>query len=708
MHQDIIVDLQVFQSPAWDRGMGKYTLELMTELNKMTTNSKFSVFGILSSHQETSKELNRTIKERLGNIKIVHLDLLEDKIGDRKIPKYNRAIIDKFIEDKIISNKTDRIVYLVPAPMQGFICSPMPSNRSNLIKATLVYDLIPLTFHSIYLQSNITREEYLSRIKDLMRADAYLTISKTTANDLAVYLSIDKTRIHNINGGPANHSSKPIRFNISKPFILMPTGNDLRKNNERAVRAFNEFNKQEHHKYQLVITSYFKDYQIDFLNRLSQDLVFTGNISGHQLNYLFKECAALLFPSEYEGLGMPILEALEFNKPIACSDIAVFREISNTAFTYFNPYILAEITHALKKVTKNPVVDDKEYKRVLDKFSWQQTSEKFVKYISETVLNPEPSKKPKLAVFAPNASSISFAGKFCLQAHAEMSRKASLDYFQSSINDDCKEQRIDFLPYVTKDITIQRGMDYKSENYDAGLFHLDNTEESADILFTALGSKNSYIILHDINLEIVWRRMLTKGLINKERFEFEESNCSLVGETKNKSFLISLLTNSKIIVVFNKQYEAILNKYKTKLSSLARIVYYPLPMAALPYQKAVNVKSTPYLPVSEIKSMGFISDLQLNNILSRLKTLVYDDNKYPLSIILEALKYGTIPCIPESVARQLDIPKEVYVNYNGYVNELMIDEETKKIRQELIYNFIVHRFSYKDLTNELTKLIDTH
>jgi len=707
MYQDIIVDLQVFQSPAWDRGMGKYTLELMTELNKMTASSKFRVFGILSSRQETSKELNRTIKERLDKIKIVHLDLLEDKIGDRRVPEHNRFMIDKFIEENTIANKTQRIVYFVPSPMQGNICAPMPSDRELLTKVTLAYDLIPLAFHDIYLGSNITREEYLSRFKDFLRADVYLTISKTTANDLAVYLSIDKRRIHNINGGPANHSIKPQRINITKPFILMPTGNDLRKNNERAVRAFEEFNKQEHHKYQLVITSYFKDYQKDLLNSLSKNLIFTDHINGHKLSYLFKECTALLFPSEYEGLGMPILEALEYNKPIACSDIAVFREMSNSAFTFFSPYILAEITLALKTVTKNPSVDNTEYKRILDKFSWHHTARKFSNFISVDNSTSELIKIPKLAVFAPYASNISYAGKFCLQLHAEMSRKASLVYFQTPINNSCKEQRIDFIPYITKDIIIQRGMGYKSENYDASFFHIDNTEESADILFTVLGSKNSYILLHDINLEIVWRRMLAKGLINKQRFEFEESNCSLVGETKNKSFLISLLTNSKIIVVFNKQHEATLNKYKTKLSFLANIVYYPLPVAALPYQKTVNVKSTPYLSVSEIESMGFISDLQLNNIISRLKTLVYDDNKYPLSIILEAMKYGTIPCIPESVAQQLDIPKEVYVNYDGHVNELMIDEATKNISRELIYDFINNRFSYKDLANELTKLIET-
>jgi len=707
MNQDIIVDLQVFQSPAWDRGMGKYTLELMAELNKIADVSKFRVFGILSSRQESPKELNRIIKERLNKIKIVHLDLLEDSIGDRKVPQHNRRMIDKFIADNAAENKNHQIIYFVPSPMQGYICAPMPSDREQLTKVALAHDLIPLAFHDIYLESSITREEYLSRIKDLLRTDIYLTNSKTTANDLAVYLSIDKSRIHNISGGPVNHSVAHQKINITKPFILMPTGNDLRKNNERAVRAFEEFNKQEQHKYKLVITSYFKDYQKDLLNSLSKDLVFTGNINGSKLSYLFKECTALLFPSEYEGLGMPILEALEYNKPIACSDIAVFREMSNSAFTFFNPYILAEITLALKTVTKNPSVDNTEYKRILNKFSWRHTSQKFYNFINGKTSITTLTKKPKLAVFAPNASNISCAGKFCLQAHAEMSRVVSLEYFQASINNAYREQRVDFLSYITKDVIVQRGLGYKPENYKASFFHIDNTEESADILFTALGSRNSYILLQDINLEIVWRRMLAKGLINKDRFEFEKSNCSLVGETKNKSFLTSLLVNSKIIIVFNKRHETTLKKYKAKLSSLARIVYYPLPTVSLPYQRAVNVKSKPYLPVSELKTMGSITDLQLNNILSQVKMLVYDDNKYPFSIILEAIKFGTIPCIPESVAQQLDIPKEVYVNYDGHVNELMIDEATKNISRELIYDFINNRFSYKDLANELTKLIET-
>ncbi|MGH7240521.1 MAG: glycosyltransferase family 4 protein, partial [Candidatus Saccharimonadales bacterium] len=336
--------------------------------------------------------------------------------------------------------------FLILSIMQGEIYSVFPTSPA-VHKLVIVYDLIPLLFFQTYLGNPITRVEYLSKIQELFRADHYFAISKTVANDLALNLAIDPARITNIDGGPARHAPNPKKMAAPKDFILMPTGNDLRKNNERAIRAFDKFNIRRARKYKLLITSYFKRYQIDELSKLSDDVIFTGNISGAELSYLYQHCAALLFPAEYEGLGMPIIEALEYNKPVACSNIAAFREMSLSAFTYFDPYQVDEIDAALEKVTRDPSVDQLAYKKILKKYSWTGTAKKFVDKVVSLGSKPADNDKKKLAIFAPNPSGSSVAGNFTQLVHAELSRLSICDYYLGA--NSSKEKRINYLPYIT-------------------------------------------------------------------------------------------------------------------------------------------------------------------------------------------------------------------------------------------------------------------
>ncbi|MGH7238105.1 MAG: glycosyltransferase, partial [Candidatus Saccharimonadales bacterium] len=314
MSRKLVVDGQIFQTPAWHRGMGKYSLDFLKALAVRDEYSSIEL--IISSKIKSDAAILKTLQQELPTMTLARLPLLPNEIGNPDIAPHNRAVIDRFMDER--AGMGHQLDFLILSIMQGEIYSVFPTSPA-VHKLVIVYDLIPLLFFQTYLGNPITRVEYLSKIQELFRADHYFAISKTVANDLALNLAIDPARITNIDGGPARHAPNPKKMAAPKDFILMPTGNDLRKNNERAIRAFDKFNIRRARKYKLLITSYFKRYQIDELSKLSDDVIFTGNISGAELSYLYQHCAALLFPAEYEGLGMPIIEALEYNKPVACS-----------------------------------------------------------------------------------------------------------------------------------------------------------------------------------------------------------------------------------------------------------------------------------------------------------------------------------------------------------------------------------------------------
>ena len=72
-------------------------------------------------------------------------------------------------------------------------------------------------------------------------------------------------------------------------------------------------------------------------------------------------------PSFYEGFGLPVVEAMKFNLPIACSDIPVFREIGKNFVSYFNPYYPDSIAECLNKVV---LMIKKDYPHWI---SWKET-----------------------------------------------------------------------------------------------------------------------------------------------------------------------------------------------------------------------------------------------------------------------------------------------------------------------------------------------
>ncbi len=702
----LIVDLQVFQSLAWDRGIGKFTLELLNSvILGMPENGWDEIQGIFSSQVDNTSAMAEVVRRKLRGLHIIKLDLLPDEIGNHKVINHNLRVIDEYLRKTLDADVNLFIDYFVPSPMQGYICAPLPTDHMRVNKIVLVHDLIPLTFHDMYLQSDITRQEYLSRIKDLARADVYVTNSRTTANDLATYLCVDKNRIFSIDGGPVSHSKTLKTFPVSKPFLIMPTGNDLRKNNERAVKAFKQFNAVHDNKYKLVITSYFKDFQIEYLNSLCDDLVFTGNISGAELSYLYTEAEALLFPSEYEGLGLPILEAVEYGKRVACSDIVVFREISATSFTYFNPYSIREIVNALETVTNNPTVNKKDYKRILSEYSWSKTADKFAEAISHNSRMLDPKRLLKVALFSPDSTGSSLAGKSALNNYVEMSRLHDLDYYTGQVLSD--EQRINFLPYIVPTKEIKTGMGFNRKLYEGVIFQLDGTDASAEVLFVAL-SVPGIVVMHNINLSKSWETMVSKKLIDKSRLDIERVIANKINAPANL-YLATLLMTQEVIIVFSKHSKKIINDYADKLNRSIEVMVMPIPVAPLVYDNIMTNKSMLYSTVSNLHQ-AMNTDFKYNQLLSRIKFLLVD-MKNNSHIVLEAMRYGVVPVLCHQEMKNLNLRIDECVVIKDQFDIKQIEallEDKIDTYQEMSLkarDYISKHYNYKDYAKEMKGII---
>ena len=583
MARILIADGQVFQTPAWDRGMGKYSLELLRSFVDMNTKDAYwDEIHVLVSSRFIKKDvaLIGDIKKHISGAKIVKLSLKPNQMGAAQVVEANRVTVQNYIDKITKKGLTHQVDFIVLSPMQGELCSVFP-DLDYVQNIALCYDLIPLMMKDIYLTNPLIRQEYLSKVKELLLADKYLCISKTCANDLALYLGIDSKRLFNIDGGPINHSKTQKKISINSPFILMPTGNDLRKNNRRAILGFKEFNEAHDNRYTLVITSFFKQHEIKDLSALAPNIIFTGNISGEELNYLYDNTETLLFASEYEGLGLPILEAMMFNKPVVCSDISVFREISPTAFVYCNQRLTGSIASALTRAVDSRKLTKILYTNLLKKYNWEKTAVATRAALEKTIVQQH-NQLNRLAVFGFDPAAIDAAGKLMQQCHSELSRLFKVDYFiQPRDGTSAAEVRINYLPYLTFAMSLNDRPYFQKELYQGQLYYIDNKRDYAGILFAALANPGVVILLSR-SLKEVWRGMVNMGLIDKSRIDLE-SELNDVYKDETKSYLTSLVATGSRFVVFDHKTKNLITGIAKAVNVSVEVILCDAPASVLPY-----------------------------------------------------------------------------------------------------------------------------
>ena len=158
MKRRLIIDAQVFQTPAKDRGMGKYSIELLVSMVPLALKWGWSSVELLFSTQFQEESYSDLISPRLKDVSYVPLELQPNDPGNPKVTMNNRQVIDKYI---LSTNQGQtHIDFLILSLMQGQICPVFPSGSvGDVNRYLLFYDIVPLMFHEMYLDNPITNVE---------------------------------------------------------------------------------------------------------------------------------------------------------------------------------------------------------------------------------------------------------------------------------------------------------------------------------------------------------------------------------------------------------------------------------------------------------------------------------------------------------------------------------------------------------------------
>ncbi len=225
----------------------------------------------------------------------------------------------------------------------------------------------------------------------LRRANAVLTISKHAKAEILESWPFLKGRVHVIPLAAASIFRPVIidklaesileKHGITSQFILAVGNLQPRKNIGRLIQAFSHVH-QSFKNYKLVIVG--KDHwQSSTLYTLVENLglvhsvIFTGYVPADELAFLYNAAQLFVYPSLYEGFGLPILEAMACGTPVISSNTSSMPEVTGSAALMVDPTNIEEITQAIFQV-----LSDSDLRQRLSElgllqaqcFSWQRTA----------------------------------------------------------------------------------------------------------------------------------------------------------------------------------------------------------------------------------------------------------------------------------------------------------------------------------------------
>jgi glycosyltransferase involved in cell wall biosynthesis len=250
-----------------------------------------------------------------------------------------------------------------------------------------IHDVYHLAFqHTLSLPQRIYAKFMINQA--LKRSDIVLTVSEFSKQEIIKYTGTLKDIKVIYNGiEPYWYAKQPLPLSERDNYILYVGNVKPHKNLVRALKAFSLI-KDTNIKFKIVgkregfITV---DKEVEKIaQKLGNRVEFTGYVSDDELVELYRKAKIFLFPSLYEGFGLPPLEAMACGTPVVVSNTASLPEVCGDAAYYVNPYDVNDIAEGIEIVLN----DDKLQKELIQKglkmvklFSWERSAKKIINII---------------------------------------------------------------------------------------------------------------------------------------------------------------------------------------------------------------------------------------------------------------------------------------------------------------------------------------
>ncbi len=364
-------------------GLGRYLWELVYFLPFLDKNLNLILFL-----NESNFDKIVFSKEKTNNLeKIVWPKIFENRIKKIKvnIPWY--SFQEQFIFWRILNNYNFDLIHFPHFNLPILYSKPFVVTIHDLIMYH--FPKIEATTHGQMIYWLKDKAHRLVVNKAIKKAKNIICPSYFVKQDILNNFSVNSDKIfvthlavfHQQNIFKSKTKIKNLSLNSD--YVLYVGSAYPHKNLNRLLQAWQIFKKQTKRSEKLVLVglnNYFYQKLINstlFLQ--TPDVVYLGSVNQNDLNNLYKKAKLFVFPSLYEGFGLPPLEAMNFGVPVISSNASCLPEVLQDSVFYFDPYQVENIADVLTKVleSKEYLFELKMKGRDLNlKYSWLQTAQK--------------------------------------------------------------------------------------------------------------------------------------------------------------------------------------------------------------------------------------------------------------------------------------------------------------------------------------------
>jgi glycosyltransferase involved in cell wall biosynthesis len=377
----LLIDGQALQTPSSrQRGIGRYSSNLLRALAVARPSWRIEVVQ------------NRAVAPMAG----------EDRNGlpvlsfqpPMPLCREYRELNERYYADWLTARGADGVLILNhfegwEAVVPSF-CGPRPRLFG------IAYDLIPLLYPERYLDDLGTLLWYGLRFRQLLRSDALLAISEATARDTRSLGGSEAPLVVNVGGAvdplftplaPAKLAARSRvlrkRFGLQRDFLLYVGATDYRKNVPGVLRAFATLPAPCRAPFDLAVVCRTKRAEKTAIEEMARQagiasaLRLIGSAGDEDLRALYQTCRLFFFPSLYEGLGLPVLEALHCGAPVVASNCSSLPEYAGPHSWLGDP----ASPQAMAKVLQQALAEPRDARRpereaFARTFTWQKTAER--------------------------------------------------------------------------------------------------------------------------------------------------------------------------------------------------------------------------------------------------------------------------------------------------------------------------------------------
>jgi glycosyltransferase involved in cell wall biosynthesis len=433
------------------RGIGRYSRDLITALLTRDLANEYVLYG------QAGLPTDQIPKAPNAVVRLLRPD-----------PAAGVATMAHAMERLTETNPDDIDVLLLLNPLEmtpGYDLPAKPLNGPKI--AAVVYDLIPLLFQEDHFRLWPTPEfvrRYSQGLNRLEDYDVLLAISESTRRDLVSLLGLAPERVETIGTASDDQFFVPDRsdpmpsevrlllaaLGITQPFVFSVGSLEYRKNLWGLIDAFAMLPDELRQAHQLVLTYALAGGQRDWVRQyarergVAQQLVLTDRLEDPALRVLYQQCEAFVFPSFYEGFGLPILEAMHCGAPVIAGNNSSQVEVVGDAGLLFNVADAGELAAHLIRLLNDPGRSRELRERAVvqaGRFCWEQTAEKTLaaltrSYTTRRSVRPRPGRRRtprhRIAYFSPLPPLRSGISDYSARLLDELMQRYAIDLYHDT------------------------------------------------------------------------------------------------------------------------------------------------------------------------------------------------------------------------------------------------------------------------------------